>query len=215
MQTKCLFNVLPSMSYCFSFSETTWPNVPFVFKSQKPCERPKLRLVGLHCLKMCNIYLGLSKTTSKLKVIHSTTYSKEPVFLLKWSYLPYGLGIGGAKLQGLTHLPGVIALSPHQNASAVLVAILPHSHHSPLCLQFWSFGSRAEPITSLPLHVGSKPGQSTQTKRRERDWACSRMGPQGAASRSQGDNAIQHGSAAAWVHPQPAAKSLLLLFIFK
>lgn len=118
MQTKCLFNVLPSMSYCFSFSETKWPNVPFVFKSQKPCERHKLRLVGLHCLKMCNIYLGLSKTTSKLKVIHSTTYSKEPFFLLKWSYLPYGLGIGGAKLQGLTHLPGVIALSPHQNASA-------------------------------------------------------------------------------------------------
>lgn len=64
--------------------------------------------------------------------MHPTTDSKEPVFLLKRPHLPHGLGTRGAKLQEMTHLPGMIVPSPHQNVSAECwLQYSPHSHYSP------------------------------------------------------------------------------------
>lgn len=179
-------------------------------------ERPKLKLAGLHSVWKCTTFTWADPRPCQRWEQCTLQQPKEPVFLLKRPHLPHGLGIRGPKLQELTHLPGMITLSPHQNASAVLVAILPSQPlQPPFACSFGLLVSKLNPSLLCLWHVGSKPGHCTQTERRERDCACSRMGFQGAASRSQGDSTIQHGNAAAWVYQQPAAKSLLLLFIFK
>lgn len=149
------------------------PHIPMylVIKFQKPFETPNLKLLGLHFIWKCATFTwdDTGKRQSWKKCI-STTRTKVPGFQLGWSHLPHNTGTEGAMQQGLTHLPGTIAVSPHQNAVAerVLVATLTHFAPitRPLC---YSFGLSEAKQNSSPLcHVGAEPERCTQTERRER-----------------------------------------------
>lgn len=170
---SCSYRVifLTSMIYCFTFCKTTYSNVPLVIKFQKPFERPSLELLGLHFKWKCATFSwAVTGKGQSWKTCMSTTCTKEPGFQLGRFHLPHHTDTERGKQQGPNHLPGKIAMSPHQNAFAERLLQELHTSDLSRALFACSFGLLEAKQNPSPLcHVGAEPEHCTRTRRRERE----------------------------------------------
>lgn len=159
-------------------------------------------------MKMCNTHLARCWKASKLKEVHLYNRHWRARFPAG-TIPPHGTGTGAATQRGLSHLPGTRATSPRQNAFAgsVCVATLaqPTPTTRPLCLQFRSFGRKAESIPSLPRRCWAR---APHPDREERAWVTA---PGWAATGCDGGRQIQgaNGTILLSMDMQQSTSSLL------